>query len=172
MKERYEILTELIRKHGWTYGAELGIASGTNLTYLLKNNPNLNMTAVDSYLPFPRHNARHQDILYQTAKDRVSKYSDRVVILKTTTTQASAQLLPGSLDFIFIDADHSFEAVLEDLQNWYDIVKTGGWLLGHDWCPGEPGVQRAVEHFISTNKLDVNLVLFDSAVWGFQKEEK
>ena len=49
----------------------------------------------------------------------------------------------GSLDFVFIDAEHTFEAVVSDIRAWLPKVKHGGCIAGHDldW----DGVKRAVE---------------------------
>jgi cephalosporin hydroxylase len=50
--------------------------------------------------------------------------------------------------FVFIDGDHSYEAVLSDVRAWAPLVKSGGLIAGHDCTPSYPGVERAVrEHF-------------------------
>lgn len=49
-----------------------------------------------------------------------------------------------SIDFVYIDADHSYEAVLQDIDSWIKKVKKGGFLAGHDSYM--PDVIRAVEH--------------------------
>jgi predicted O-methyltransferase YrrM len=38
----------------------------------------------------------------------------------------------GSLDLVFIDADHIYEFVKKDIQEWYPKVKKGGIICGHD----------------------------------------
>jgi hypothetical protein len=50
-----------------------------------------------------------------------------------------------SVDFVFIDADHSYEAVRRDILAWLPKVKVGGTLAGHDYEPYYPGVIRAVD---------------------------
>lgn len=52
-----------------------------------------------------------------------------------------------SLDFVFIDADHRYEAVRRDIAAWLPKVKPGGIISGHDFCPDPfitDGVIRAV----------------------------
>lgn len=46
-------------------------------------------------------------------------------------------------DLVFIDADHRYEAVLEDIRGWLPKVRSGGIICGHDYG-GHPGVVRAV----------------------------
>jgi hypothetical protein len=39
---------------------------------------------------------------------------------------------PFSLDFVFIDGDHTEAGVERDIRAWVPIIRPGGWLLGHD----------------------------------------
>lgn len=51
-----------------------------------------------------------------------------------------------SLDFVFIDAGHSYKEVKEDIEAWLPKVKYGGWLAGHDYnSVSFPGVKKAVD---------------------------
>ena len=45
---------------------------------------------------------------------------------------AAATYQDGSLDFVFIDGQHTYEAVCEDIDAWLSKVKPGGVLAGHD----------------------------------------
>jgi SAM-dependent methyltransferase len=58
----------------------------------------------------------------------------------------AARMFPfGSLDFCFIDADHSYECVQADIVASRSRVKPGGILAGHDYNPADfPEVVRAV----------------------------
>lgn len=62
----------------------------------------------------------------------------------------------NSLDFIFIDGDHSFKGCYEDLINFYPKVKKGKLLAGHDYTKkGQPGVVMAVDSFRKSMRLDL-----------------
>jgi SAM-dependent methyltransferase len=50
------------------------------------------------------------------------------------SVEASKRYADASLDFVFIDADHSYAAVARDIDAWRPKVKPGGWLSGHDFC--------------------------------------
>jgi predicted O-methyltransferase YrrM len=56
-----------------------------------------------------------------------------------------ASVWPTSVDLIFIDADHSYQAVSEDIKAWSAHVRRGGIICGHDYHQSEPAVMRAVE---------------------------
>lgn len=72
---------------------------------------------------------------------------------------AAATLFPwGHFDLVFIDADHSYEAVRDDIAMWRYRVRDGGLLAGHDYDEWHGGVVRAVnEAFGSAVKTDGNV---------------
>ncbi len=62
----------------------------------------------------------------------------------------------ASLDFVFLDADHTYEAVRNDIVFWLPKIKQGGYLGGHDYNVYEsPGVIRAVEEMLENRKVTV-----------------
>jgi predicted O-methyltransferase YrrM len=69
-----------------------------------------------------------------------------------TTNEAVKLFDDESLDAVFIDADHSYEAVKLDIQNWMPKVRRGGILAGHDYVPSWPGVVRAVDELLPDAK--------------------
>lgn len=64
--------------------------------------------------------------------------------INLTSTQASWAFPVHSLDFVFIDGDHSYQSVCDDIFAWQSRVKPGGVLAGHDYTDNWPGVQAAV----------------------------
>lgn len=76
----------------------------------------------------------------------------------------SADILPnfpdGYFDWIYIDGDHSYEAVVQDLELSRTKVRKGGMIAGDDftWRPKEGyPVKRAVEKFIAKYSLPLKL---------------
>ena len=63
--------------------------------------------------------------------------------------EASTRYENASLDFVFIDADHSYEAVKRDIAAWLPKVKSGGVIAGHDYChwPGFGVIEAVTEAF-------------------------
>ncbi|HMS55783.1 MAG TPA: class I SAM-dependent methyltransferase [Fimbriimonadaceae bacterium] len=74
----------------------------------------------------------------------MSGVRDLVSILEENSAAAHHHFAPQSLDFIFIDADHSYPAVKRDIRNFLPKVKPGGILAGHDYGHS-PQVRRAVD---------------------------
>jgi predicted O-methyltransferase YrrM len=70
--------------------------------------------------------------------------------------------------FIFIDADHSYEAVKKDLELWYPLLEEGGILMGHDYRPQVPHkVKKAVDEFFGKEKM----ILRHSSLFKHNKPE-
>jgi len=81
---------------------------------------------------------------------------------------AMAAQVPGDLDLLFIDGDHSYAAVQADLANYGPKLKPGGVLLLHDFT--YPEVQRATSEFLARGPwLDAGLV---HSLKGFQVPPK
>lgn len=57
----------------------------------------------------------------------------RCCVLKAPSVLASTSFKDGSLDCVYIDANHSYEAVMQDLRHWWPKVRSGGLVSGHDY---------------------------------------
>lgn len=68
------------------------------------------------------------------------------VVHRMTTNEAAKIIKDKSLDLCFIDADHSFEGITDDLKNWIPKVKKGGLIGGHDYNGmAWPAVRQVVD---------------------------
>lgn len=73
--------------------------------------------------------------------------SEHVEVLAAKSTDAAELLSCTQFDLVFIDADHSYEAVKSDIEAWWPLVKEGGIMAGHDYDHNTrqwPGVYKAV----------------------------
>jgi hypothetical protein len=73
---------------------------------------------------------------YQETLRRLHPFGDRCVIHRQTSRQAAAEFRDRSLDFVYLDARHYREALLEDLELWAPKLRHGGILAGHDYLDG------------------------------------
>jgi len=132
-------------------GAELGIASGVTAEVMLQAFPFLMHYMVDRC----KQGELRQDIdqLIIQAKKRTEFARERRVLIIAHSVDAARLIPDGSLDFVFIDANHFYEWVMRDLVAWDRKVKQDGVLIGHDYnCPHEAmygrwGVKKAVDEF-------------------------
>lgn len=77
----------------------------------------------------------------------------RVIV---STTSEAAQWWTEPVDYLYIDADHSYEGVMADLRAWVPHVRPGGLLLGDDYgSTMYPGVAEAWDEY----EFDRRLVL-------------
>lgn len=158
---RDTFLAYLVGLHGWRSGAELGVKDGKTIGHLLRHCPDLSMIGVDTWQPMPGHEGPEDwadwphDLYERRARDRCEPFADRAILIKATTTEAAKHVPEGSLDFVFIDADHAADAVRADILNWRSKVRRGGWLIGHDidW----PSVRQAVESLLPQYRIGPNV---------------
>lgn len=151
MSPHRAVLVKMAKRYGWVRGAELGVDKGLLFEQLLAGVPGLHLTGVDVF-PIPVRLARCEAI--------AAAYPERARLLKMTTVEAAALIPDGSLDFVFIDADHGYASVREDIQHWTPKVRTGGWLGGHDYNRKWPGVVQAVDEAFPRVKV------YPGSIWG------
>lgn len=76
------------------------------------------------------------------------------VRLMPTTTVEAAKTWTEPIDYLYVDADHSYDAVQADLEAWVPHVKRGGLVLGDDYGNRSfPGVQFAWDDFEAAHRL-------------------
>jgi predicted O-methyltransferase YrrM len=102
------------------------------------------------------------DTIYERFLRNTAPYGF-VTPMRTTSVEASRELGDASVDWIFIDGDHSFGAVRDDIRAWFPKVKRGGVISGHDhdW----PSVRDAVaSHFKGVSAA--------GAIWHLRKADE
>lgn len=65
---------------------------------------------------------------------------------------------PRSLDWVYLDDDHTYEHVAQELELAALCLKPGGWLMGHDYCEVLPDVPRAVDEFCARHNLVIDVL--------------
>lgn len=85
-----------------------------------------------------------------------------IEIVQNDTTAFLDSLKDDFLDMVYIDADHSYNAVKNDLLKSYRVVKKNGFICGHDYCPKQfPDVVLAVDEFCKQFSLRIESVSQD-----------
>ena len=92
---------------------------------------------------------------FAAAKHAVSFAGERATFRKMESKQAADKFGNASLDFVFLDGDHSESGVREDLRLWRPKIVPGGFIGGHDYANERFGVTAAVDAFAETAGLNV-----------------
>jgi len=156
----YPIVTDVIRVHGGRVGCEIGSAFGTQSEHILANTNVELLYSIDPYIPydngvFPKQaTQKRMDVLAQIVEARLKQFEKRSQLIRKTSIDASQDFPDNSLDFVYIDGDHSYKAVSTDLQAWWPKIRPGGILIGDDYNhKSHPGTKKAVDEFIRNNQL-------------------
>jgi hypothetical protein len=113
--------------------AEIGVSRALTSRWLLELFPRLDMVLVD-----------HTN--YQEIRDVAEHFKPRVQFICGASHTASVKVPDNSLDLVFIDAQHTYENVKEDIHDWAPKLKDNGIMGGHDlYDAAFPGVRKAVE---------------------------
>lgn len=162
---RWHVIAGLCLLNGWRKGAEIGVSQGRFTMYLCATMHDMKMIAVDRWEEQPSHESEgwvgwdHAGSLQRFQQNCAQFFDGRVAIHQMDSAEAAIVADDSSLDFVFIDADHSYDSCKRDIEAWYPKVRKGGLVAGHDYNPRWPGVIKAVDE-----RFDKKAVVHDS-VW-------
>lgn len=155
-------LAELFRDQGFTAGAEVGVADGRYSRLLCETIPGLRLRCVDPWTPYAGNTRggpiEQHDANYQIARERLAPYAPAVTMVKSYSLDAARDVPLGALDFVYIDGNHSFDYVMEDIIVWSRRVRSGGIVAGHDYYHfRDAGVVDAVTVYTSWHGIEWHL---------------
>lgn len=164
-------------------GVEIGVQNGLFSKKILDSWTNSKKYfLVDVWAPLKNYDdpanvpTEKQNDCFLRTKTRLSNFRDKTTFVKTLSTNAAKIFLEQGVrfDFVYIDARHDYCSVKEDINIYYNLLKDGGIISGHDYfnhakcyntCPNgtkvEGAVQRAVDEFAKSKGVVVN-ILHDS----------
>ena len=131
---------------------EIGSWFGKSTKYLSdkidESKKDLNLFRIDTFkgtqneelhLQIVGDNSIYQDFYYNVDNPNIS-------IIKDSSHEASKLFNNGSIDYLMIDGDHSYEGVKQDIQDYFYKVKPGGIISGDDYRAFD-GVKKSVDEF-------------------------
>jgi len=154
---------------GLTKGAEIGVDRGRFSEYMFKVIPNLELLCVD-----PWHWKLRGESRYQSTVERLKSHN--ATIMRKTSLMASLEIPDESLDFVYIDGDHTFDFAMMDVILWAKKVRYGGIISGHDYYKfRRAGVIEAVDAYTNAHSI-VQWFVTDylkdrTPSWFWMKEE-
>ena len=155
-EELYNAMVETA-PHGSNF-VEVGSWFGKSTNYLAtkirESKKNINFTCVDTWKGTDDEEL-HQNIVGAFNGDIFYEFVDNTVlsnnyatfdIIKDTSHNAANQFQNNSINFIMLDAGHSYESLMEDIKVWYNKVTPGGIISGDDYGVFS-GVTQAADEF-------------------------
>lgn len=166
-----EVLIRLAWAWSWQRGAEIGVLKGKTLFSVLEAVPFLSMIGVDQWRILPlrddecaeTYDPYNMRVVESEVRQQATRFGPRCAILKGDSSDVAARVEDESLDFVFIDADHTETGCRRDILAWAPKVKPSGMVLGHDnhW----PTVRRVIDDLCPGWKD------YGEAVWGISKRD-
>jgi hypothetical protein len=186
---RNELPDFLINKNCIFRGLEVGTYVGFYAKTILDNWPG-HLYCVDVWKELSKN--EYPFLIIESLTELIAEtfnnlkgLEDRCTLIRSKSVKASEMFYDNFFDFIYIDANHDYKFVKEDLECWWPKLRSGGIFCGHDfigdWNPnfvnengnvhvyigerymGEYGVNKAVLEFCETNNLNFKVT---KEYWG------
>lgn len=149
-------LSRHFKKMGLKIGAEIGVADGRHSLVLCKNIPDLQLYCIDPWDTYRGNpwgggrNKQHRN--YQLAQERLSGYN--VHFVRDFSSNVATDWDGPKLDFVYIDGNHKFDFVMQDIILWSRLVRKGGVISGDDYYHfSGAGVVTAVNAYIEAHNI-------------------
>jgi predicted O-methyltransferase YrrM len=148
------IYRDMVKKYDNAIFVEVGCFEGGSTVYMAelikRSGKNIKFYAVDLFEKYKPTNGQVRPS-YKKFKLNTLKFAEYIKVLKMDSLMASKRFADKTIDFVFLDADHAYKSVKNDIKYWMPKVKDSGTLAGHDYAeskffPGVyfPGVSKAV----------------------------
>ena len=116
-------------------------------------------------------NQENLDQLYERVQKRFT--SEGWELVRKQSVHAATDWADNSVDFVYLDGDHKYEPVLQDIEAWWPKIRPGGIWSGHDYTEGSHiekfGVIQAVTEFREKHNLPLNTTTEAFATWWVVK---
>ena len=112
-------------------GAEIGVERGKNSENILKELNIKKLYLVDIWTSYEEIYIIWSETNYNQVLRKFRK-NEKVEIIKDYSAHAADEIENNSLDFVYIDANHKYKYVYQDIKLWFPKIKDGGIIAGHD----------------------------------------
>jgi hypothetical protein len=134
---RNDLIKNLTNLIGNGKGVEIGVFKGEFSKHIL-NNWGGTLYMIDVWRPLGNEyedasNHKEHIDAYQQTMENIKGFEDRGIMIRASSEIAANMFQDESLDFIFIDANHAYDFVVDDINLWFSKLKKGGIFSGHDY---------------------------------------
>lgn len=170
-RNRYEF-GFMLRERGYRKAIEIGTDLGSFANALLSQWDG-ELISCDDYRPYEWNKwPRESDMMI--ASMRLARHDGRGRIAQTSSVELAKNLpmwFAEQLDFVYIDGDHQFTSVCEDLRTWWPFISMNGMIAGHDFDEDRhPEVHRAVHAFANNHDVTIHRVVGDGHCYSWYIE--
>lgn len=165
-------LIPYIKRLGSCEGLEIGIARGESSFHILDKCENVKkLYGLDPYPEYDDWNRKvtieeslkTKDIMEKNMVDFIESGRFIPYYVYSENKDVVEGFDRGSLGFVFVDGDHSYEGAKRDFHNYYSKVRQGGLFSGHDY--NLVSVRRALEEFREEQKIRIPINIIDNNTW-------
>lgn len=140
-EDRYQLWSDFINKNNCATACEIGVYKGDFAQVMLER-----CTGIQSYyMVDPWRNLSDWNKPANTDNEEFERYFNQTMdktefakekrhILRGKTTEVVQDIKDQSLDFAYIDGDHTLKGITIDLSCIWSKVKPGGFIAGDDFC--------------------------------------
>jgi hypothetical protein len=151
-----EILAELINVFSPNaVGVEIGVCRAATSRYILDHTTTTHLHLIDPW-KFYRQSGYHDILKSQKRADElysaVLEVMDGYECSIHRKSIEGVDELPDNLGFAFIDGNHTYAGVMNDLNCIVPKLKSNSLICGHDWTKNYPGVIKAVTDYFTEHK--------------------
>lgn len=136
---REELLPQILNSNQLSVGAEIGVFKGQFSRTLLDSwmgklwlvDPWRAFEDEEGYIDASNH--RNHQTAYLECMQRLEGMEARALMLRGLSSDMAPRFQDGELDFVYIDGNHAYDWVKEDIELWWPKVREGGYVMGHDY---------------------------------------
>jgi len=153
---------------------EVGVWAGSYSKLIMQNLNPTQFYGVDPYViyndapPGSEFSTQESlDVLYE----KINRKIKPGILIRDFSIEAAKQFEDESIDFVYLDGDHTYEAVSSDIAAWYPKVKKNGIISGHDYIEGNKkrghiyGIIPAVTEFCEKYDKKIETTSEEFATW-------
>ena len=134
----------VLQEEDMRVGVEIGVFRGGFSNWVLSNWPACTKyymvdlwSAQDNYRQMDNATTSKNLERMEEARRNVARFGTKAVLVRKSSVEAAAQFEDASIDFVYLDARHTYDAVMEDLEAWWPKVRPGGIVAGEDYMDAE-----------------------------------
>ncbi len=147
-------------------GAEIGVFGGVFAYHVLLQRDPAKLYLIDPWIAYKSNTQEKMDERFSNVCRYFEPY-ENVEIIRSRSEDVAHMFPDEYFDYVYIDGEHSYDAVTRDLTHYFSKVKVNGYLIGDDY--GWTGIKPAVQDFLSKHKKECIFLSPGAGQYAIQK---